>query len=47
VIYRADLEGFRRLVLFLTRDCCNGRPDICAPLLAGLADPCCMPTEPS
>jgi DNA-binding transcriptional ArsR family regulator len=47
VIYRADLEGFRKLVLFLTRDCCNSRPDICAPLLAELADPCCTPTEPS
>jgi DNA-binding transcriptional ArsR family regulator len=47
VIYRADLEGFRKLVLFLTRDCCDGRPEICAPLLADLADPCCMPTEPS
>jgi DNA-binding transcriptional ArsR family regulator len=47
VIYRADLEGFRRLVLFLTRDCCDGRPDICAPLLADLADPCCVSSEPS
>ncbi|HZS63184.1 MAG TPA: helix-turn-helix transcriptional regulator [Xanthobacteraceae bacterium] len=40
VIYRADLAGFRRLVRFLTRDCCNGRADICAPLLADLAAPC-------
>lgn len=27
--YRADVEAFRRLVLFLTRDCCNRRPELC------------------
>jgi DNA-binding transcriptional ArsR family regulator len=44
VIYRADLAGFRRLAVFLTRGCCGGRTDICAPLLADIADPCCTPT---
>jgi DNA-binding transcriptional ArsR family regulator len=39
--YRADLENFRALILFLTRDCCRGRPEVCAPLLADLANPCC------
>jgi ArsR family transcriptional regulator len=43
VTYRADLAGLRRLVLFLTRDCCGGRNDICAPLLADLTDPCGFP----
>jgi DNA-binding transcriptional ArsR family regulator len=38
--YRADLAGFRALITFLTRDCCKGRPEICAPLIADLADPC-------
>lgn len=33
--YRADVEAFRRLVLFLTRDCCNGRPELCGDI-AGL-----------
>jgi DNA-binding transcriptional ArsR family regulator len=37
---RADLEGFRSLVGFLTRDCCNGRAEICAPLVAELS--CCI-----
>jgi arsenate reductase len=32
--YRAHLESFRALITFLTRDCCNGRPEICAPLWA-------------
>jgi protein-tyrosine-phosphatase/DNA-binding transcriptional ArsR family regulator len=27
--YRADVEGFRGLLEFLSRDCCNGRPELC------------------
>jgi DNA-binding transcriptional ArsR family regulator len=37
ITYRADLDGFRQLILFLTRDCCRGQPEICAPLLADLS----------
>ena len=33
MLYRADLDGFRALISFLTRDCCHGRPEICAPIL--------------
>lgn len=40
IIYRANLERFRQITLFLLKDCCGGRPDICAPLIADLA-PCC------
>ena len=43
VIYRADLARFRETILFLLNDCCGGRPDVCAPLIADLA-PCC-PTK--
>jgi ArsR family transcriptional regulator len=39
--YAADLDGFRSVVGFLMRDCCNGRAEICAPLVAELT--CCMP----
>lgn len=42
IIYRADLEGFRALTLFLLKDCCGGRPELCAPLIADLT-PCCPP----
>src|SRR5450830_2034900 len=28
--YRADLDGFRGLIEFMMRDCCNGRPEVCA-----------------
>lgn len=38
IIYRADLERIRGLVMFLLKDCC-GRSELCAPLLAELA--CC------
>lgn len=40
IIYRADLDRLRDLVLFLLKDCCGGRADPCEPLLAELA-PCC------
>ncbi|MGH6812473.1 MAG: ArsR/SmtB family transcription factor [Methylocella sp.] len=39
IIYRADLSRFREVALFLLKDCCGGRPDICAPLVADLT-PC-------
>ena len=44
IVYRVDLDRFRAVALFLLQDCCNGRPDVCAPLLADLL-PCCAPKE--
>lgn len=29
IFYAADIEGTRRLIGFLTEDCCQGRPDLC------------------
>lgn len=29
IIYAVDVEGTRRLVTYLTEDCCEGRPEIC------------------
>ncbi len=43
IIYRADLARFRALTTFLLQDCCGGRPEVCAPLIAELT-PCCPPT---
>ena len=40
IIYRADLGRLQALVLFLLKDCCQGRAELCQPLLAELA-PCC------
>jgi DNA-binding transcriptional ArsR family regulator len=44
IIYRADLERFREVALFLLKDCCAGKPEVCAPLIADLA-PCRPPKE--
>lgn len=40
IIYRADLQRFRAMTLFLVADCCGGDPARAAPLLADLI-PCC------
>ncbi len=40
IIYRADLDGLRALMLFLVTDCCAGNAALCAPLVAALS-PCC------
>lgn len=45
IIYRADLGAIQRLVAFLVEDCCGGRPEACAPLLAELAGLACCPKE--
>jgi ArsR family transcriptional regulator len=34
IIYAADFDRMGALLEFLTRDCCGGRPEICAPMLA-------------
>lgn len=39
IVYRADLARLSDLVLFLLKDCCQGRADLCDPLIAQLA-PC-------
>jgi ArsR family transcriptional regulator, arsenate/arsenite/antimonite-responsive transcriptional repressor len=46
IIYRADLSRLGSVLSFLLKDCCGGRPEICAPLLADLS-PCCPAKEPS
>jgi len=40
IVYRADLDGMRGLMLFLVKDCCAGNAELCAPLIDELA-PCC------
>lgn len=39
IVYRADFERVSGLVLYLLRDCCGGRADLCRPLMAEL-NPC-------
>ncbi|WP_294284341.1 metalloregulator ArsR/SmtB family transcription factor [uncultured Sphingomonas sp.] len=38
-IQRAGIDTLRRLMTFLAKDCCQGRAELCEPLLAELS--CC------
>jgi DNA-binding transcriptional ArsR family regulator len=44
IIYAVDFEAMSALLLFLTKDCCGGRPEICAPL-AQTVNACCPPKK--
>ena len=44
IIYAAEYDGMSALLAFLMEDCCQGRPEICAPLAAqaeAMASACC------
>jgi DNA-binding transcriptional ArsR family regulator len=38
-VQHAEIDTLRDLMLFLAKDCCNGSPQLCAPLIAELT--CC------
>ncbi|ECI7685932.1 helix-turn-helix transcriptional regulator [Escherichia coli] len=40
IIYTAALEALSGLIAFLMADCCQGRPEICAPAVAALSCGC-------
>lgn len=40
ISYRADLDGMRALVAFLLTDCCNGHPEVCAPISSVIDSAC-------
>lgn len=44
IVYRADLARFQAVMAFLVNDCCDGRPEICAPLIESIT-PCCPPKK--
>jgi len=44
IIYAVDFDRMSALLLFLTKDCCGGRPEICAPLAATVNN-CCPPRK--
>lgn len=44
IIYRAKLDRVRRLAIYLIKDCCGGKPELCAPIAGALA-PCCSAKE--
>ena len=43
IIYSAEYGVLRGLIGFLMKDCCGGRPEICAPVIANSA--CCTPAK--
>ena len=44
IIYAVDFDAMGSLLVFLTEDCCGGRPEICAPLVSA-ANGCCPPKK--
>jgi DNA-binding transcriptional ArsR family regulator len=44
IIYSADFDAMSDLLLFLTEDCCGGKPEICAPLMKSVSN-CCPPPK--
>lgn len=40
IIYSAELPALSGLIAFLMRDCCQGRPEVCAPAIDALACMC-------
>ena len=44
IVYAVDFERMSALLLFLTQDCCGGKPEICAPL-AQTVNACCPPQK--
>ena len=47
IIYRIDFDGTRELLSFLMEDCCQGRPELCAPVLDSMLTDCCATTNTS
>lgn len=41
--YTAAYEALSGLIAFLMRDCCQGRPEVCAPAVSALAACACPP----
>ena len=42
IVYRANLAEFRDVAVFMLRDCCGGRPEVCEPVVQSLQS-CCPP----
>ena len=40
IIYTAGYGQMRDLLAFLMEDCCAGKPEVCAPLVAMVGQPC-------
>jgi ArsR family transcriptional regulator len=36
IIYRADFDAVRQLILYLMEDCCGGSAELCGPIVASI-----------
>jgi DNA-binding transcriptional ArsR family regulator len=45
IIYTADYDGMSDLLVYLMEDCCQGRPELCAPIAEVAARAACC-TQP-
>jgi len=43
IVYRAALDHMQQLMLFVLKDCCGGKPDLCTPLIETLT--ACRPSR--
>jgi len=43
--YAVDVEGMRRLLTYLTEDCCDGRPELCGDAFVAAARVCRVKKE--
>tara|TARA_R110002072_G_scaffold49353_2_gene134208 strand:- start:1100 stop:1435 length:336 start_codon:yes stop_codon:yes gene_type:complete len=41
IIYSANFDAISGLIVFLMEDCCEGRTDVCAPVLEIARSACC------
>ena len=41
IIYHINFNGTRELLSFLMEDCCQGRAEICTPIMAAAQSACC------
>jgi len=45
IVYHAELERFRALLVYLMQDCCGGRPEVCAELFTDIKFKPCSPAD--
>lgn len=43
IFYAADMSGISDLLAYLVEDCCDGHPEVCAPISTMLARASCCP----
>jgi ArsR family transcriptional regulator, arsenate/arsenite/antimonite-responsive transcriptional repressor len=40
ILYAIDVDGMRKLLTYLTEECCQGRPELCGDAFATASRPC-------